>query len=83
MGVCMFLIYPSVLLVLFQSIHCVDSFAQLDSGDFYDVKASRLWANPEIMCESDRFDKYYKAVSIPAIIAWLFVLPIAYIVTKS
>lgn len=63
-GIGTYVVYPAMMLVFFQSIHCVDIAGQ-----------ERLWANADISCETDDFKKLYWAVSIPAITIWIGLAP--------
>lgn len=70
-GVCLYLVYPSIILVLFQSIHCVEIAGQ-------DV----LWANPQITCYDEKYNFYFWVVTIPAIVAWIIILPFLWLSLK-
>ena len=70
-GICLYLVYPTIILVLFQSLHCVDIGGE-----------TVLWANPQITCYDEQYNFFFWVVTIPAIAAWLIILPLLWVSLK-
>lgn len=69
----LYIIYPMIISLLFQSIHCFSSLS--DVGPI-DIPVSRLRIYPNIECTGEKYTFYFYGVFIPAIILYVFVIPI-------
>jgi len=73
-GIMLYIIYPMIISLLFQSVHCFTSLSDVHTND---TPVSRLRIYPNIECEGDKYTYYFYGVFIPAIIVYVFLIPIS------
>ena len=71
-GMCLFMVYPSMIEFFLTSVKCFDSLEQSPG----DIQISRLRNLPSITCYQGRHMIFTVFVTLPALLIWLLLFPL-------